>query len=782
MKVPRMLAIQSKRLAALHKLLQALIIILVLYYCVETGIWKEDCPMEPWSTAILSGSANRSAGINSTVGHCATLPEAVPRVCRPLSQDEAFVFVKNGVFIPTVISESSSWDGSGEACRMNATQQWCQDSVPAGAFKSDIAGRCSCQGTDRFYVLDPLQERLKIFHGYRARLSSGTSVLGGSAMTADVHFAGRYLYQESGELLTIFQSLGGSRCLVGGRSTWTRTDASNGISATLEELLICAGLSLEMSPDMLAKGAFTYQSGITLRDMGLSLELQFAYSSTGFLSQRPQVCHVTVTALPNFISHHSRGTRLDGAMRWTREANGVVLTTVLHSTYQRFHLPTLVNSLVNLFVIMQIPLTIVQLLALYCLGSVSKIYRNARQTNLNIFTQLHSFIAKHLLAVVGFRGLVGVWNGSVSSMPKLSKEALLDQLEDVFAEECNNDILHCTDIMRMVNVVFQHMDTDGSGEIGFREFVQACNGQESHELATLAHFFRPQKKKNLGRLFDSTHQKINSDGAFGNRISRHSTEELQDKPMLDSSEVGVAQQEPQLQEAVSELDRRVADLEEQNLALAADLHKKLAALKVEISAMIAEITCTSLDAKAGSLDDQHVSPAETLESCSVPHVSEKSILLLQQRVSYLEEQNTEAWKAIKQEMEMGMGHTRSFEQHAALTTELSQTICDLGPVVAELSQNTGDLDPVVAMMQGDLVTLRTKIASLHDKSQVFADRLVLLEVDMSALARCISDFSTCEQQQQPPRHAELQVLVETETLTTLEDEPVCVCGHSLMHL
>jgi len=162
-----------------------------------------------------------------------------------------------------------------------------------------------------------------------------------------------------------------------------------------------------------------------------------------------------------------------------------------------------------------------------------------------------------------------------------------------------------------------------------------------------------------------------------------------------------------------------------------------------------------MDAKAAS-----VPPTEAMEPYSVTDVSreEEKFLQIQQQLAFLEEQNTAALKAMK----LGMG--RASSQHEVFATELSLE-------AGRLEQSIRDLDPVVALIQGDLATLRkevnAKIANLHETTQVFADRLILLEVDISALAGRGTDCSMCVEQSQQ-QHTKLRTLAAPESPTTEE--------------
>jgi len=584
-KLPRTLTLQNRRLGMLLKMLQILFFILAVLYCLKQGLWRNDMDTEPWLLAI----SQMSMGYHSRTKHCAVpreLNSTTSKTCRPMREHTAHAWTTEVAFFPTAIWESDRWEGNGDACTAHATKQWCQGSVPAGIFQND-EGQCSCQTSESFYVQNPEHERFSFFHGYRAdvrTLFGSHSVLASSALTADLRISGQALAEEPGELSTVFLTPTGSKCVIGDRSEWSRVDASNGISGTLEELLTCAGVNLDTNPKQLI-GGLSFQAWETVRAMGLSLELSLNYQRTGFFDDRPHTCYVTVLPAPSLSSMNSSG--LDGATEWTQTVRGVTVTAKLRYSYRAFDLGITVGNLVNVLVILKLPLAIVQFLALYCLGIVSRIYRGMHSAKINIFSQLHGYVSRHLLAVVGFRGLIGKWEGSVSSLPDLTKNQLQHYLEDVFGEECDKHVLEPEDLRRMVNSVFDQLDTDNSGGIGFREFVHACNKQDDCELETLAHFFRrqePNGSHRFRRLFDSTHKRL--EVSVYNRWSHPSRSISKWSSRQEPLKTNIAEVQPPPEPT---LQCMLVALEEQHLALAAEVNQRLSAMEVHVCELHAKL-------------------------------------------------------------------------------------------------------------------------------------------------------------------------------------------------
>merc|ERR1712129_468807 len=153
-----------------------------------------------------------------------------------------------------------------------------------------------------------------------------------------------------------------------------------------------------------------------------------------------------------------------------------------------------------------------------------------------------------------------------------------------------------------------------------------------------------------------------------------------------------------------------------------------------------------IDSQTQTLADQRVPLKKSVGPC----LTTDEELELQKQLAFLEQQHATAMKALKQ----GAAQSSSFQQqHESLATELSQE-------AGRLDRSIRDLSPVVRMVQGDLASLRLevreKIAKLHAQCQIFSDRLILLEMDMSAARSQPSPSSDGSSSMQQPQQQQQQ--------------------------
>jgi len=154
---------------------------------------------------------------------------------------------------------------------------------------------------------------------------------------------------------------------------------------------------------------------------------------------------------------------------------------------------------------LQLPLFIVEFVALYCLGILSEIYRNAKRSQLNVYRHFHSAMARMMIAEMGFRGLMGgAWHGSVLKL-QLTEQGVLEHLSDVFGEQIGTGTLQMEELQRMVAVTFRHIDADGTGSVSCSEFIHSFMQSELITVPTMARYFDDDVKAGpLRVLLDSS--------------------------------------------------------------------------------------------------------------------------------------------------------------------------------------------------------------------------------------------------------------------------------------
>merc|ERR1712008_588043 len=186
-------------------------------------------------------------------------------------------------------------------------------------------------------------------------------------------------------------------CAVGGKSRWTRQDAKHGIRGPLRDWLVCGGIpSLDVDPRELGTSGPDWPRH--LRAMGLGLRLTFDYRNHHEDVHEGTICFLHIshslewTLLPVHNYHVSApvGGGADGGWKRkeTRQMLGVSITTSMTGKYRVFDIYKLVQSLINMLVLLRIPSLITQFMAMYCFGLASELYRRARMTKYDLMTQM----------------------------------------------------------------------------------------------------------------------------------------------------------------------------------------------------------------------------------------------------------------------------------------------------------------------------------------------------------------------------------------------------------
>jgi len=514
--LPRKLVIQNVRLGMLFRLLQFIFLAGMLTICFNGKVWRRASPAQAflfsvWSEGLRQGGVPRPDAaycaeprtyhFNHT-GQARYQAQYAPTGCRTLLPEEAAV--KDGrageIFITTMVKESNVWKGTGTACNPDAKLA-CEGGTPAGLYTAS-GGDCTCTARAEYFAQDAEEQTIRLHHGYDVDTSNGNGAyfVRGSSLSPKVQQGPPGQEEERlGDMTTVFRRKDGSKCSVGGRSEWSQGDALGGISGTLGELLACAGLTLDSDPrSLLASPEFTPH----IRTMGIGLNLDFQYKNTIF--DNKVYCDVRVSAHPIWTWRET----VDalgfpvGADEETplhlRKAYGVGISMKAAGYFYRFDFVQLLHALASMIVMVQVPRYITQFIALYCLGLISDIYRNAKNTKLNICERFHGACARMMLGEIGFRGLMGgQWTGEVAHMPGLSELQLYKQLTSVFHEHLLNGVLQDHELRKMTSVIFHKMDTHKTGAITCSDFVSACVAGDTIDVRNMARFFDDDKKVGL---------------------------------------------------------------------------------------------------------------------------------------------------------------------------------------------------------------------------------------------------------------------------------------------
>jgi len=515
--LPRALVLRNRRLGIFYKIVQSLFLIVVLLYVLYARIIMYENTVEAWAVNLWREKSPAQRVVSHTLPDCQdpstyswkadSTFSYMPTACKALPNEEVHFITQNKLFLATFIDDTLVWDGTGETCGA-ASQQTCQQNAEAVYEEAD--GHCSCKFHEHFTVKDAEEQRLRFSYGYELDRSYGkrADVWRDGFVSTEASSGPQHdLTSHRSTLVTRFLALDGTECTFGGRSKWQHSDAVGGLSGTLQELLACAGVTLDSNPAKPVGG--TLSSPPHLRTMGFKLILHVELSQNLFGEMTSEVrieATPTTTVTWKDDIQPSASSRMGTVNRRLRRAHGVALDVFVKGTMYTFSWYRFVRGFVDILVLMQIPSSVVQFVAMYLMGVTSEVYRNTARTKLNIFGKFHNTVSKLMLAEVAFRGLVGDYSNGIEQLQSLTLPLLLSRLQDLFLGQSRTGELKDEEIVRMACAVFVTMDTDSDGQIGCREFIESCTNDGELTMQRMAQFFhRDTGIRSLRRFLDDTH-------------------------------------------------------------------------------------------------------------------------------------------------------------------------------------------------------------------------------------------------------------------------------------
>lgn len=380
---------------------------------------------------------------------------------------------------------------------------------------SCLAGREACVKNRGVFSL---QE-----HGCVCRRESQHFVA--AAETAMVHFIPGFKFitplgvenkvtinaEDDGEVRTTIVDRAGEPCPVQGKAVYEEgeVDFGAGIQGTLQEFLHCANWTIDEDAGKRGKG----NPALTrLRLMGA--QLIFELHVTNQLRRgkydvlvRPRVSPVWTTVFSRETHQNPRGEHTR-----TRVAHGLLLKFEVSHNLRFFSLQFLLDGTVNVLFFLLLTRLVVEFMIIYFLGNSSHVYRNAKRTRFNIQEQARTGVAKALMPMVAFRGLVGGrYDVGAEELPQLSADDLKRHVEDMLADAKSSEALEDVHINRAVLLLCESRvgSHDFRKELSYKDFEAICNLNDEvreQELFTMMHVHR--RRGLLERVVDETDRDI----------------------------------------------------------------------------------------------------------------------------------------------------------------------------------------------------------------------------------------------------------------------------------
>jgi len=510
--LPKVIVVQNNRLGCILRILQAATLGTLIGWGYTIDLWMTLESPSSFQQSLWFEPAQ--IGDNQSAIHCKN-PRAYwfnltgsfvsqPTGCRHLPAQAAYYDTATnqhgdtGIFFPTFVHDETTWQGS--ACGTN-------NGTCIGVTASTD---CPCSNTVQYFTSNPEHQRLRLFHGFEVvpTYRSGSWAMRGTSRSPYITEGPISGDREvKGELLTIIQSEDGSPCSVGGRSEWPAESGKAGIVGTLQEWLSCGGVHIDSDPrTVLSDGERVAGLPSHLRTMGFTMQLEMEYTNRrhNFPSHKGVVCFLRVRIRPTWMLRKSTDAIQMGNQyaAHTRISTGVVVSTQVEGSFAFFELRKAVSAIAESMVLLQIPIIIVQFIALHCMGFISEMYRRAYRTSVNIYKEFHTTCARMMVMEVGFRGLLGgVWDGRVGESDGLTIENVFDHLCDIFHEAIDSGELNGADLKRLVTLMFADLDHDDTGSIACSEFINSCMLHDCVNVQDMVRFFATSHKGGIMTRF-----------------------------------------------------------------------------------------------------------------------------------------------------------------------------------------------------------------------------------------------------------------------------------------
>lgn len=315
---------------------------------------------------------------------------------------------------------------------------------------------------------------------------------------------------EWGSVLTILRRADGSRCAVGGKSSWTEDEASTGIAASLGDWMSCANADLDADPTAMSKGNNLAKH---LRTMGFSLKFDLEYMSTGAHSEDHNgvVCYITVSVYVQWnsnveVQRLSLPNLNSDVVEHQMYMYGVTPTWGFKGSFRYVSHTPFMAWIVQAAVLFALPATLMRYIVEFAVGQPSAIYRRETCRPFDIYDHLRKTQARMLISHATYH--------QISREGPLDMERLYSYLEDLYQTQMKAGIVDNEDLDLLWKATLTGFDSDRSGKVSLQEFVAAAALIDDLHIEDIVHFMDKDRKVSfLERFLDSTRHQMKVKGS-----------------------------------------------------------------------------------------------------------------------------------------------------------------------------------------------------------------------------------------------------------------------------
>ncbi|CAE7842887.1 CMD1 [Symbiodinium sp. KB8] len=490
--VPRRVSIQSKRVAVLYLIGVLATLSYVIFDFISTEAWHGKLRISSGSVTVWRDPPKVD---HAARNHC-TNPEQYdtifdeswqyrPRSCRHLVGSSAFRKQGDWLHFPSYVEETYMWKYSNcteqnRLAYMNMARPTDVSEHGEISWEEVSNTTCICNLKDSYFAQYPEDEVLVFTHSYFVPTLDGSTTLP------------LFGLPEWGSVQTILLAVDGSRCVVGGQSSWSEAEAAIGIGAPLRDWIRCAGIDLDTDPLHLTSQTGSPNLARHLRIMGFILDFSLNYLSHGAHREAHKgvVCYITVKAHAAWNSNVEVQKLVLEPGTSTVEHQiymyGVTPRFRIEGDFRFFSHTPIMTWIISATVLFGLPAVLMRYLVEFMLGVPSQIYRRETCRPFDIYDHLRKTQARMLSSHAAYSVL--------SSNASLDKASLEKYLQDLYDAQIRDGTLQSKEMERLWRATMTGFDIDESGKISLAEFVAASSMVDDLHLDDIVHFLDADRK------------------------------------------------------------------------------------------------------------------------------------------------------------------------------------------------------------------------------------------------------------------------------------------------
>lgn len=531
--LPKQAVIVNLRLAIVYRLLQAAAVGAAFWQ-----LWAQNSTLYVPSRMDLTYWRGKGAAGLDDVKHCTDLKAYEynygggwlykPASCKTFPAGEDFQKTANGMFFMTFTQDTiTETEYTEERCE--ALRSVCRTETFTPLPVNPTAEQtCMCSSLYETFVKNPEMRRMVWQHAYSVSDShDGKSFQEGNSVL-DYYTSGKRLGEQlPGKLLTRVMKPNGEPCNVSGQWQFL-SGVDLEIGGSIKEWLSCGGYDLDDQSERTRSNDKGENMAPHLRTTGvvITLELRYQNHHPEVKGDVVTVCDAYVQVTPTWNAMQSTESaqfdKMDarqGSRSRFRWSQGVSFRFQKGGSFSYFDFRVLLTTIVSAVVLFGVPITIVNLVALYGIGLISRIYRNVLRQNFDATGEVPGFFARMMLHNAGFRDLTNQQSVVAEELAPMPTAIIDRKLRECFKADleagakANLDHGEVENMAKVVLAGFHSEFHNSSNSVAGSPagFVQACSSNEAFNPETFLHFMDEGRNRHcLERLLDPTRQQMNT--------------------------------------------------------------------------------------------------------------------------------------------------------------------------------------------------------------------------------------------------------------------------------